>query len=1008
MKFTKKSNRLWHGLGATACCLMAIIMGATTIASTLETRINSIMGTSSSKVVSLDSAEQEDTTYFKSQFATAQDLVNYQDDLNKRIEEEGTVLLKNDNNALPLGTDGVNVTIFGLGGVSPIYCGSSGGGVIKNTDQIVPIYKAFQEEGININDTVRNWYINTAIPANCMITSAGFDGTLSTKGPWDNENVDLASRSIGALEPDATGAFTSWKDSYASFGDAAIVMICRLEGEGSDLPEGSLALTKDEQNLITEAEDNFDKVIVILNGSAAVEIDSLKQDPKIDSILWIGEPGTHGLYGVADVLTGKVNASGNLPDTYAVDSTSSPAYQNYGEFTFANAEADALGNYGSYYLVEAEGIYVGYKYYETRYEDCVLGAGNAASGTGTSTGDGNWNYNSEVSYGLGYGLSYTTFSQTLDSVDVNEANQTATVKVTVTNTGTVAGKDAVQVYAQSPYTDYDKENSVEKAAVQLLGFDKTGTLEPGASETVSIDLDLKYLASYDYVNAKTYIMDAGDYYFAIGNGAHDALNNILTAKGKTTADGMDYDGNAGLSYKWTRDKIDTTSYSLGYDGTTAVTNQLDDVDYNFWKEGTVTYLSRNDWSGTWSDGYTGLEATKDMIPYLTAQQYEAGSSDTSSITTGSKATDYSLIMMRGADFDDTLWDDVLNQMTTTEMAALVTDACEHTTTVDSISYGGSLDKDGPIGYDAVFSVDPENIYYVDDTASDYVKNYNFATLCTEPVIAATFNPDLAVEKGTLNGEESLWSGYTENWSPGCNIHRTPYAGRNYEYFSEDSMLTNIMATKICATSKTYGNIAGPKHFAFNDQETHRQGVATFVNEQAAREIQLRAFEGSFLPDEGGAMGTMTAFNRIGVMELTYSTALLTNILRGEWGFQGYDITDFAFSDLMFPYSSITAGTDAFDNMISDFSAISGDTLKGDLKLLTATREACHRILYSYVNSNAMNGVSSTSKIEEITSWWMAVIYVINGVVAVFAVGSILMYFVSLSRANRKKESKGVK
>ena len=1004
MKFTRRSARVWHGLTTAGCCLLTVMLGGTAVAGTLETRINSMLGTRSSKVVTVQSGEEEDTTYFKSEFETAQELVDYREDLNRRIEAEGSVLLKNENSALPLGSD-VNVTMFGLGSVSPVYCGSSGGGVIKNTDQIVPIAKAFDESGIHLNETVRDWYKTTAIPEYCMITSTGNDGTTTTRGPWDNEGVELAARSTGALEPDASDAFESFRGSYSDYSDAAIVMLCRLEGEGSDLPDGCLALTDEERALIKEAEDNFEKVIVLLNGSPAMEIDELKEDPQVDAILWIGEPGTHGFYGVADVLTGAVNASGHLPDTYAANSMSSPAFQNSGDFTFANAESAGLDNYGSYYLVQAEGIYLGYRYYETRYEDCVLGTGNAGSDAGTFASTAGWNYNEEVSYGFGYGLSYTTFEQKLDSVTVDEDNQTVTATVTVTNTGDTAGKDAVQVYAQSPYTDYDKENQIEKSSVQLLGFDKTDTLEPGESETLEVSMDLKYLASYDYVNAKTYIMDSGDYYFAIGNGAHDALNNILAAKGMTTANGMDYDGKADLAYKWNKSDMDTTSYSLGYDGVTKITNQLDDADYNYWKPGTVTYLSRSDWSGTWSDAYEGLEATEDMLPWLTEEQYEPGSSDTSDVVTGSKETQYSLITLRGADYDDETWDSLLNQMTLDEMAQLVTDACEHTVTVDSISYGGSLDKDGPIGYDAKFSTNAEDVYHITENDPAYIQNYNFATMNTEPVLAATFNPDLAEERGKVNGEDSLWSGYTENWAPGVNLHRTPYSGRNYEYFSEDPMLSNIMGTIICSTSQKYGNIAAPKHFAFNDQETHRQGVATFVNEQAARELQLRAFEGTFIPDEGGAMGTMTAFNRIGVKHVTYSEELLTNILRGEWGFEGYNITDFAFKELMYPYASMVAGTNAFDNMISDFSAINADTLAKDVKLLEAVRESCHRILYTYVNSNAMNGVSSNSQVVSVTPWWKTALYTADAVIAVLALAGLIMYVISFRKTETGRERK---
>lgn len=998
MKATKNPGRIWHGLTASCCALLAVSVGVGNVAGTLETRINSMLGTSSTKLV--ETGETQDTTYYASDFSSAEDLIAYRDNFNRTMVSEGTVLLKNENNVLPLRAP-ANITMFGIGGVSPIYAGSSGGGVVKNQNQIVPFTKVLDEAGFTVNPTVHSWYVKTGIPASCMVTGTDFSGNTTTKGPWDNEANEVATRNTGVTEADASAAFASWKDSYTSYGDAAIVMLCRYEGEGSDLPAGSLAISAEERALIDEAKANFDKVVVIVNSSAAIEIDSLKQDPDIDAILWVSELGTHGAYGLVDVLDGTVTPSGHLPDTYAVDSTSSPAAQNSGDFTFTNAESEGLDNFGSHYLVQAENIYLGYRYYETRYEDAVLGQGNANSETGSFASNGGWDYASEVSYGFGYGLSYTTFSQTLDSVNVDKNAQTITATVTVTNTGDVAGKDVVQVYAQSPYTDYDKQNGVEKSAVQLMGFGKTDTLEPGASQTVEVTTDMKYLASYDRTAAKTYILDAGDYYFAIGNGAHEALNNILAAKGKTTADGMTADGNADLTSVWHNDNLDTTTFAVGYDNVTPITNAFDEADYNTYAPDTITYLSRSDWAGTWSEAYSSLEATTDMLPWLKAEQYEAGDSDTSSITTGSTQTQYSLIQLRGAEYDDPLWDNLLNQITLDEMASLLTDACEHTNPVPSVSYQGSLDKDGPIGYDATFNTDTGKPYHIGASASDAVKNYNFASLSTEPTLAASFNLELANERGNVNGEDSLWSGYTENWAPGANLHRTPYSGRNYEYFSEDSMLSNLMAVEITRGTQAKGAVTGIKHFAGNDQETNRNGVATFYNEQGLRELQLRAFEGAFVPDEGNAHGTMTSFSRIGVQQAAYCESLLTTVLRDEWGFDGYTITDFAFNNLMYPYASLTAGTDAFDNMISDFSAINADALNGDLKLKDAAREATHRILYTYANSNAMNGVSSGTQIVHVTPWWKMTIQVSTVVFGVGTAVCLLMFAVSMMK--RKKE-----
>ena len=796
-------------------------------------------GTTSTKIVTLDSAEAADTTYFASDFSTPEELIAYRENLNREIVNEGAVLLKN-NGALPLGSS-VNVTMFGIGGVSPVYRGSSGGGVIKNPAQIVPLTDAFAQAGITTNPTVHDWYVSTGIPETCMIPITGRDGSTTINGPWDSEANHVATRANGVTEADASGAFTGWRDSYASYQDAAIVMLCRQEGEGADLPEGSLAVSPEEQALIEEAKANFDKVVVVVNSSAAMEIDALAENGGIDAILWVSELGTHGAFGLADVLTGLVNPSGHLPDTFAADSTSSPAYQNSGNFVFANAEAAGQDNFGSFYTVNAEGIYMGYKYYETRYEDCVLGRGNAASDVGTFASTGNWNYGDEVTYGFGYGLSYTTFEQTLDSLSVDQKGQTVTLKATVKNTGSVA------------------------------------------------------------------------------------------AKGKTTADGMDDDGNPDLAKTWTCSSLDKTSFA-----------------------------------------------------------------------TGSTATNYALITLRGADYDDPLWEELLDQVTLEEMASLITDACGHTNPVMSVSYQGSLDKDGPIGYDATFTTDTALPYHIDGSASGYVKNYNFTTQCTEPTLAASFNLELAKERGNMNGEDSLWSGYTELWAPGINLHRTPYSGRNYEYYSEDAMLSNLMSVQVAAATQAKGAVAGVKHFAGNDQETNRNGVATFYNEQALRELQLRAFEGAFRPDEGGVTGTMTSFSRIGLKQAAYCDELLTNVLRGEWGFAGYTITDFAFSNLMYPYASLTAGTDAFDNMISDFSAINANSLAGDAKLLSAARQATHRILYTYVNSNAMNGVAANTKVVKVTPpWKMAIqgVEIASGVLTVICAG---LYVVSV--VNRKKEA----
>lgn len=766
-KFRKET---WHGLATLGCCLLIIALAVTSTASSLEDYFNQFFGTSSVKVVNTSSSnEDEDTTYFKSQYTSAQDLVDAREDLNREVVTEGVVLLKNENDSLPLGKE-ANVTAFGFGSISPIYGGSAGGGIVLNNNQIRSLYQCFSDEGIHLNETVRTWYKTVGIPEVATDISVSGRGVQAVEGtPWMNEVNELSKRNAGVTEVDISGALNELGESYSQYQDAAIIVISRLTGEGSDMMPGSLALTSEEKTMLSEAKENFDNIIVLINTPTSIEIQELKDDPEIDAILWIGYPGTNGFDGVAQVLTGEVSPSGHLFDIFAADSTSSPAYQNSGEFMFANAETASLPVEGSYYIINAEGIYIGYKYYETRYEDSVLGTGNAVSKAGVFASDGDWDYSQEVTYGFGYGLSYTDFTQSIDSVVVDEKLKIVTASVTITNTGDTAGKEAVQIYVQSPYTDYDKENHVEKAAISLLGLGKTQLLQPGEKETVKVEMKLKYMASYDYTKAKTYILDAGDYYFALGNGAHDSLNNVLAAKGKTTADGMDYDGDASKTYKWTKSQIDTTSYAISYDGAELeVTNRFDDADYNYFAPDTVQYLSRSDWSDTFPKSYTGLEATEQMIPMLSTEQYTPGVSDTSAIQYDSNETNYSIVMMRGLEYDDPQWEMLINQMSLEELTTFITQCAEHTPAIQSISYKGSLDGDGPIGFAyARFTTDTAAAYHLDSTASDYLENYSFATNCIEPVLASTFNPQLAEERGAMYGEDSLWTGYITTWSTGC-------------------------------------------------------------------------------------------------------------------------------------------------------------------------------------------------------------------------------------------------
>ena len=481
------------------------------------------------------------------------------------------------------------------------------------------------------------------------------------------------------------------KATFADYSDAAIVVVGRRAGENVDISandeEGisGLALHKDEADMLQIINDSgvFKKIILVVNSAFPIEMKHLDQY-HLDAVLWIGTPGLVGFRGVADILKGEVNPSGHLVDTFATDSLSAAATQNFGNFNYVNADEVNEGcadskipspfpiNYVGCYMVYQEGIYVGYKYYETRYEDAILGQGNASGKAGTFASKDNWNYADEVLYPFGYGLSYTTFEQKLGKV--SEENNVITAEVTVKNTGDVAGKSVVEVYVQTPYTDYDRTNRVEKSAIQLAGFGKTQLLAPGASETVTVTIDKYLIASYDAIGAKGYILDAGDYYLAIGDSAHDALNNVLAAKGATglyDENGNAVTGDAAKTYHWTQSALDKETYSHSAVTGKEVTNLFEDADINYWIKDSVTYLTRQDWEGTFPTAQRNITATPEMIRQIDGHLYETPA-DAPAVSTFKQGVKngISLVDMHGLDYDDPQWENFLDQLTLDEMAEI--------------------------------------------------------------------------------------------------------------------------------------------------------------------------------------------------------------------------------------------------------------------------------------------------------------------------------------------------
>ena len=578
-KQAKRKNVLaWKILTILCAVVMVISVPLSVLAVKFDNTMAARFGGSFWKLQNEDTNAQ----YYTSDFNSAEEMVDYGLALTQQVEAEGAALLMNNNNALPLAAD-AKVSTFSNSSVNLVYGGTGSGNIDASTADT--LRTALEKVGVTVNPTLWDFYTVGAGKDYARSKS----GTVATASevtaevPWDVYTDDV-------------------KNSVAQYGDAAIVTLSRVGGEGADLAYGEvnyLALDENEKAMlqnVAEMKKNgiVKKTIVLINSANALQVDFLKNNEyDIDAALWIGDVGISGINAVAEILTGKVNPSGSLVDTYCYDNFSAPAMWNFTPSTYEGyVEGGDVPAKSKSYMIYQEGIYVGYKYYETRYEDFVTGSGNA----------GDYAYGDIVAYPFGYGLSYTSYDISDMKVNYNAADDTYTVTVKVTNTGAMAGKKTVQVYVQSPYTDYDKQNGVEKSAVSLVGFGKTGMIEPGASETLSMTVNKRDIASYDTYGAGTYILDAGDYYFTAATDAHNAVNNILAAKGFTvenTNGKMTADGNADLTYTWTEDALNTTTYATSENGT-KITNQLSCADPNLYDgvEETVTWLSRSDWNGT--------------------------------------------------------------------------------------------------------------------------------------------------------------------------------------------------------------------------------------------------------------------------------------------------------------------------------------------------------------------------------------------------------------------------
>lgn len=1018
----KKFTPAMRGLAALMTCLMVLSIVGTGVANTYRGALDDTLGTESYVTINDDSAAR-----FKTDYATIEDMAAAARDIAIREGEEGTVVMKNDNGVLPLKAN-ANVALFGLAAYN-VY-GPKGG----NADA-ASLADALAGAGLNVNETLKDYYLTNIINMHTEMRANRWTGKEVPTTVYDHMYVsapgDWTTYQIAEVPPaefEALGVPANWKEAIAK-DSIGICVFARGAGEGNTYKPGSalnyageatgedpLKLSADELAVVEAAKETCSKVIVLLNTGNNMMIADIAEggSHEVDGICYIGCPNDYQTIGIANVLTGKVNATGALASAFVRDHQSIPAVQNVGGDYFADYEivcrnddprypGKEIGNIGTgsfggadtynggMYIVEAEGIYVGYKYYETRYFDAVMGQGNANSAAGATQGSA-WNYGDEMLYTFGHGLSYLDYTQTIKSVTVDRSvNGNITAVVEVKNNSNQDGKFLTQLYVQQPYTDYDRTNLVEKSAVMFLNSAKVD-VPAGQSKEVTITIPTKYLASYDANNAKTYILDAGEYYFTAAAGAHEAVNNILAAQGKTVADGMDAAGkNAVVS--WKLDALDNTTYAIA--NNTTVTNVADDADLNYWLPGTVTYLTRQDWN-TFPINYNKLNLKiadspkKDQwIAEMRGETYTI--SDTGAAAEavpGPKFTASEIGAEQLNNINDPYWDKLVHAITIDEAVGAVIHGGSRSDTLTNIDNPVVIQNEGPTGISAGYTDEA--------TGKTYKFNVNSQTL-----LGCSFNPELAYQWGLVEGNSCLWVERYDLWGSGLTLNRTPYNGRNYEYISEDPMLTNVIGREVIQGCSDKGIINGPKHMGFNDQEHNRAGISAYMTEQKFRETDLRGFEGA-LSDAFG-MGVMIAFNRIGATNASHHVGMIQKIVRGEWGFKGLISTDMMNNYLYFNAESmVMAGI----TQVADFAAdnshinlgeggvdavwphISLETVSKDSNLVEQARENLKYQLYIFANSAILN-IST----QRVNTWWDTALTVTTYASSILAVLFFLAWVV---------------
>ena len=1009
--FKRRGSTVWFSV--TIAVIALLLVATILVTGPLRSIIGTVLG--GPGPIMREGVEQ----IYTSDYTSKQESKEAGDTLNVEIASEGFILLMNDGNGLPIrtpeseadtATERPKISVFGKNSANLVYGGSGSGGGSGET--ATTLYEALADGGYDVNPTLQSFY----------------EGSASGEGRGENPTLTTGADTAPTLPIGETPIDRYTSDivsSFREYDDAALVVISRIGGESFDLPRAQdlenggvegrhyLQLDKNEEDVLKMVTDRFDKVIVILNTLTSFQCDFIDQfnnqpdDPRIDAVMWIGGTGVSGINAIGDFLNGNTNPSGKTTDIYAKDFTLDPTWQNFGDNTQVNGgvKGTAFTENGDdsteYYVAYEEGIYIGYRYYETRaYEESAVNP--------------NW-YAQNVRYPFGYGLSYSTFKQDMQiSGSLDAADSKLTVTVNVENISDIAGKDVVQLYVTLPYT----AGGIEKSRVQLVDFAKTDLLEAnGGKDTVTFTVDAYDLASYDYNDANgneftRYELDPGDYIFYAAKNSHvdDPANVYATATVSLSSNIL-----------FETDPVTGNTVANRYSGNE---DQLDDSDYrlqNVYLDDTNGEsvirkgMSRTDFEGTFPEAdsveqraylegekeaiadqtHNNTDVAADAKAWADSVRAEINPADPSSVSDEDviahvlnqegELTLRDLLDENGkVSYNNEDWEALMRRLTVEEMTTLINDGAFKTAAIEKIGKNLTNDSDGPIGF-----VNFMNNFFTGNT-----------TFSSEVLIAATWNKDLAYQMGRIVGDNGVWGSTTGNnlpysgwYAPAVNLHRSPFSGRNFEYYSEDPVFSGKMAVQVINGAASKGVYTDLKHFAVNDQETDRSGIATYVTEQALRELYLKPFEIAVKGDDTpcqaavedgiteyvGSKGIMSSFNRIGTRWTGGDYRLMTQILRDEWGFVGLAICDYKTETYMNSRQMVYAGNDLI--LVSLPELYWNDVDDTSIEDVYILRQSAKNILYTVANSNSMNVDIVGYSLE----WWIAALIVVD-VVAVFALG----------------------